>query len=201
MVDMACKLLFALLVPALVLAQQAGAGGFEKPLTSFPSKDINTWLLGVWEHKNEQGVTYRATVTPKTGDRFWVDVRQLGKTPAQTTSAQFEAWISRVGSTSFLTMRCLDGGGPVPPGEHAFVQYTLLYQDAVRVRIPQVDAAPGASSFQLRREIRRKLRDQTLFMEPGTDWERVSEVYWATGDEPQPYQPLRYPPEPQPEGQ
>jgi hypothetical protein len=197
---MARKSLFALLASVVVLAQ-SGADGFEKPLTQFPSKDLNTWLLGVWEHKDDKGVTYRATVTPKTGDRFWVNVQQLGKTPAQTKSAQFEAWISRVGSTSFLTLRCLDGVGPVAPGSHAFVQYTLLYQDAVRVRIPQMDASPTATGYQLRREVRRKIKDGTLFPDRGTDWERVSEVYWSKGDEPQPYQPLRYPPETDLEGQ
>lgn len=183
-----------------VSALPAVAQGYDHPLTSSPSKDLNTWLLGVWEHKTESGKSYRATVTPKTGDRYWMTFQEAGRSRAQGKTSQFEAWISRVGNLSLLTLRSLDGEGtlldgrgPVAAGRFAFVQYTLLDQENVRLRSPAIDASPETSGYRLRREVRQKSKNLTLFPDRGSDWTRISEVYWSRTDEPQPFQPLRYP--------
>ena len=55
---------------------------FEHPLTSGPSKDINSWLLGVWEGTDSKGRTYRARIVPITGDRYYVSFRSLGRKKA-----------------------------------------------------------------------------------------------------------------------
>jgi hypothetical protein len=90
-------------------------------------------------------------------------------------------------------MKCLESPGDLTPDTYVFVHYQVLDQLHVRMRIPQIDADPSASSYQLRKEVRAKLRDRTLYPDAGSDWQKVSEVYWATGDEPQPFQPLRFP--------
>ena len=51
---------------------------FEHPLTGGPSKDINSWLLGVWEANDKKGKTYRARVVPITGDRYFVSFPATG---------------------------------------------------------------------------------------------------------------------------
>lgn len=181
-------------LPALLGALVFLTGcGFENPLTGWPSKDLNTWLLGVWEHKNEKGESFRATVTPKTGDRYWVTVQKLGKAGKPARSMSFEGYISRVGRSNFLTLKCLEGGQEIAEGQYAFVHYQVLDQNGVRIRVPGLEAGPSATGYQLRKEIRAKVKAGTLYPDIGTDWRRISEVYWSTGDEPQPMQPLRFP--------
>lgn len=170
---------------------------FENPLTGGPSDDINTWLLGVWEYKDLKGKVYRAGVLPLTGDRYSVWFRALGKNPRETKEWQFEAWISRVGDTSFLTFKCLKSAGQVPEEAFVFGQYQVIDQNNVRMRPLQLDSAQDTSSFYLRREVRARLKDRSLLPEEGSLWTRISEVYWPRdGDGEQPFQPLRYPPGP-----
>ena len=178
-----------------VLAAVAFLAGcsFEHPLTKYPSSDLNTWLLGVWEHTGEKGEKYRAQVTPQTSDRYWIVVEKAGKTRAQTKTYRFSAHISRVGNSKFLTLECLEGAGDLPDGRFVFAHHQVLDQNHLRIRIPQLDSPPEASGYQLRKEIRRKLRDNSLYPDPGTVWNRTSEVYWAESDGLQPKQALRFP--------
>lgn len=169
---------------------------FEHPLTERPSKDINTWLLGVWEHKDPKtGRTYRAAFLPLTGDRYTVWVRELGKRPKDTKEWQFEGWISRVGNSQFLTLRCDQSGGKVPVGAYVFAHYTVISQNDVAIRQLQLDVAPETDSFHLRKEVRQKLKDKALYPNPPTLWTRISEVYWQEGGDPlsQPRTPLNFP--------
>lgn len=174
----------------------AMAGGnlclaFEKPLSAWPSKDINTWLLGVWETRNEkEQVVGKVTVLPRTGGTYWVNAERF---LPKKESARFVGWISRVGNASFLSLQCVDGPKDLPPGEYAFVHYQVLDQQTVRVRIPQLDSPPKASGYQLRKEMRARWKAGTLFPDAPTDWRRVSEVYWSGSEENQPFQPLRFP--------
>jgi hypothetical protein len=167
---------------------------YDHPLTDTPSKDINTWLLGVWEHTNDKGDLDRATVLPLTGARYTVWYESEPKSGPKK-QWRFEGWISRVGSAVFLTLRCDEGPGDIPQGSYVFLHYQLLNQNRIAIRQPQLDAAPDASSYQLRTDLRRKLKEKTLFKaEPAAIWKRVSEVYWdPNSQEPQPFQPLRFP--------
>lgn len=178
-----------------VLTLLGGGCSFENPLTSSPSKDINSWLLGVWEHKDEKGQSYRATVVPQSGDRYWVNVQTLGKSRTQKKSYQFDAHISRVGRSNFLTLKCISSSGNPVPGNYSFAHYQVLDQNHVRIRIPAIEAEPSASSYELRKEVRAKLKDNSLYPDQGSDWTRTSEVHWSGDDLPQPFQPLRYPEE------
>jgi len=184
---------FALLLFSALLA----GCYFDQPLTSGPSDDINTWLLGVWEYKDEKGKVYRAGVLPLTGDRYTVWFRSLGKSPKETKEWQFEAWTSRVGNSSFLSMKCLKSAGEVPVGGFVFAHYQVIDQQHVIMRPLQLDSAPDTTSYLLRSEVRVKLKEKTLLPESGAMWTRISEVHWPReGDAEQPFQPLRFPPGP-----
>ncbi len=170
---------------------------FDNPLSG-PSKDVNTWLLGVWEYKDLKAKkTYRAQVTPISDERYAVVLRELGKTPKETRKLwMFEGWISRVGGARFLNLQCKQSASKeIPVGANFFVHYQVVDQVDVIIRPLQLDSAPDATSIQLRQEVRSKQKQGTLLPQIGTEWLRVSEVYWNKEDpyELQPYQPLRYP--------
>lgn len=181
-------------VAVLFLALLLGGCFYDQPLTSFPSKDLNTWLLGVWEQREASGKVSRVTVTPLTGGKYTVYYQVVGKNKKDTKNWLFEGWISRVGSASFLTLRCEQSDGEIPVGSYAFVHYQVAQQNLVYIRPVQLEALSSASSYELRTEVRRRLKDQSLLSAPGSAWIRVSEVYWDPANPPvQPYQPLRYP--------
>ena len=166
------------------------ASAFVNPLTAWPSKDINTWLLGVWEHRNNEGkLVGRVTVLPRTGGTYWVNAERL---LPRKESARFQAWISRVGPASFLTLECVESTGSPAPGQYAFVHYQVLDQGQVRVRLPALTVPENASGYQLRKEVRVRWKAGDLFPEAASDWQRVSEVYWSGSPEEQPEQPLRF---------
>ncbi len=167
---------------------------YDHPLTETPSKDINTWLLGVWEHTNDKGDLDRATVLPLTGSRYTVWYESVPQSGPKK-KWRFEGWLSRVGPAVFLTLRCDEGPGDIPTGSYVFLQYQVLNQNRIAIRVPQLDAAPDATSYQLRTDLRRKLKEKTLYKaEPAAIWKRVSEVYWnPNSQEPQEFQPLRFP--------
>jgi len=180
---------------ALLLFSTLLAGcSFDHPLTDGPSDDINTWLLGVWEHTDDEGKIYRAAVIPLTGDRFTIWFRVLGKKPQATKEWQFEAWISRVGRSSFLSLQCKKSAGEVAEEAFVFAHYQLIDQNNLILRTLQLDSTPDTTSFKLRAEVRAKLKDKTLYPEKGSAWTRISEVYWDLGNNAeQPRQPLRFP--------
>jgi hypothetical protein len=170
---------------------------FDHPLTSAPSDDLNTWLLGVWESKDEKGRTLRAGVMPLTADRYTIWYRILGKRPQDTKEWRFEAWPSRVGNSTFLSLKCEKSAGDIPVGAFVFVHCQVLDQLHVITRPLQLDSGPSASSFELRKEVRAKLKDRTLLPEMGTVWTRIAEVYWRPGDEGEgSFEPTRFPPTP-----
>lgn len=181
---------FALLLFSVLLA----GCYFDHPLTTGPSADINTWLLGVWEHKDEKGKVFRAGVMPLTGDRYTIWFRALGKRPSDTKEWRFEAWHSRVGNSTFLTLKCEKSAGEVPVDAFVFAHAQVLDQTHVIMRPLQIDVGPEATSFELRKEVRAKLKDRALLPELGSTWTRIAEVYWRPSDEGEgSFQPIRFP--------
>lgn len=179
---------------AAVIAAVALAGCFfDQPLTSTPSKNINTWLLGVWESTGADGRVSRLMVTPIDNSHYAVELELAVKGRIQPQKYQFEAWQSRVGDTVFLTLKSLQSPGDIPAGAFGFVQVQLLNQNAARVRTLQLDSAPSASSYALRREVRQRLKDKTLYGDKVTDWTRVAEVFWSNDGQNPVFSPLRNP--------
>jgi len=180
--------LFALAAVALF----CGGCYFENPLTERPSKDINTWLLGVWEHKEADKQVSSVRVTPLTGDRFSVQASIAGTSPKAAKKYKFEGWISHVEDTSFLTLRCQQSPGDIPAGACIFVHTQLLDQNNVRVRWLQLDLPASASGFALRKEVRLRLKARSLYdAEKSSDWKRVEEVIWSKDGADTSFTPLR----------
>ena len=168
---------------------------FDHPLTGGPLKDVNSWLLGVWEHKDAKGRVYRARVVPVTGDRYFVSFQSGGRKARDKKVWEFEGWISRVAYSRFLSLKCNVSSGEVPEGGFVFVNYQVIDQNTVIIRPLQLDSPPETSSYELRAEVRHRLKEGSLMPEEGARWTRTSEVYWEpgyTGE--QPFQPLRFPP-------
>lgn len=179
---------------AAVLAAFALAGCFfDQPLTSTPSRGINTWLLGVWESKGADGRTSRLMVTPIDDSHYAVELALAVKGRGALQTYSFEAWNSRVGDTGFITLKCLQAPGDAAPGGYAFVQTQLLNQNAVRIRTLQLDSDRAATSFELRREVRQRLKERTLYGENVTTWTRVAEVFWSKDGQDPVFRPLRSP--------
>ncbi len=178
-----------------LLCTLLGGCYFDYPLTGEPSKDINSWLLGVWEHKDAKGRVYRARVVPVTGDRYFVSFQARGRKERDKKVWEFEGWISRVAYSRFLSLKCNVSSGEVPEGGFVFVNYQVIDQNTVIIRPLQLDSPPETSSYELRAEVRRRLKEGSLMPVEGARWTRISEVYWEpgyTGE--QPFQPLRFPP-------
>ena len=180
--------LFALVAAALF----CGGCHFENPLTAAPSKNLNTWLLGVWEHKAKDGQVSSVTVTPLTCDRFSVRASIAGNSPKAAKKYEFEGWISHVGDTSFLTLRCRQSPGDIPAGACVFVQAQMLDQNNVRVHGLHLESPASATSFELRKEVRQRLKDRSLYdTEKSSNWRRVEEVAWFPDGETPSFTPLR----------
>ena len=172
---------------------------FDHPLTGGPLKDVNSWLLGVWEHKDAKGRVYRARVVPLTGDRYFVSFQSAGRKTRDKKVWEFEGWISRIAYSRFLSLKCNVSSGDVPEGGFVFVNYQVIDQNTVIVRPLQLDSPSETLSYDLRAEVRHRLKEGSLMPVEGASWKRVSEVYWEpgyTGE--QPFQPLRFPSHPAP---
>lgn len=167
---------------------------FQHPLTKGPSDDLNTWLLGVWEHTTEKGKVYRLTSAPLAPDRYRIIFRELGRTPAQTKTWEFEAWPSRVGSATFLTLQCVSSAGEVPVGAYLFCHAQLINQTNVLLRSLQLDSPAETTSYKLRHEVRSRLKNNTLYAPNFTAWTKVGEVYWEKSGAEGTFTPIRNPP-------
>ena len=178
---------------ALILLPLLLAGcRFENPLTTNPSEDLNTWLLGEWELK-EKGSTSTAVVAPLSHDRYSVHVSVAPKGGSGKREYDFEAWSSRVGNSLFFTLRSLKNSANLPEGTHVFLHAQMIDQLTVRLRPLQLDSPENATGLELRKEIRSRLKEGTLYAEDSAkDWSRVAELYWTKEGETGLFKPLRY---------
>lgn len=184
-----------------IVAAMFFAGCYDHPLTSTPSKEINTWLLGVWEYTDKDGEVSQAIVTPMSHDKYAIQISYYPHNKKRRHSKarqidQYEAWASRVGDTTFLTLHCIKGSGnlfSMSPGNYLPIQIQLLDQNNLRVHGLALESPSSASSYDLRKEVRQKLKTRTLYSEKQTDWKRVAEVFWSTDGRNPVFTPLRNP--------
>lgn len=185
---------FSRWIPVFLFLLSSTGCYFDHPLTGGPSKDLNTWLLGVWESKDEKGRVSRVMVTPISADRYSVRLAVPGKKPREIKRYEFEAWPSKVGDTRFLTLLSLESPGDIPSGSYVFAQVQLLDQNHVRTRGLTLDSPPSATSYELRKEVRAKLKERSLYEgAPSVAWTRVEEVFWSTDGSDPAFKPLRNP--------
>jgi len=164
---------------------------FEKPLTSGPSESVNSWFLGEWKRTDKTGATSRALVTPADNDLYRVQITHSEK--GASAEYHFEAWASKVGDSTFLTLRNLRATAKVPMGAFVFLQPQMLKQNRIRLRSLHLTAPSTATSKELRAEIRARLKDGTLYgNEESCDWQRTAEVYLQKDGSTGVFTPLRY---------
>jgi hypothetical protein len=176
-----------LLVPMLLVGCY-----FENPLTSSGSENINTWFLGEWEHRDKGGAVSRAIVTPAANDLYRVQVSIATKGGGRR-EYDFEAWASDVGNSVFLTFQSLRNSQNLPQGAFIFAHPQMLDQNTIRLRPLQLDSPTNAKSMALRKEVRARLKEGTLYpMNGAQDWKRVGEVYWTRDGDTGAFKPIRY---------
>lgn len=165
---------------------------FQNPLTPVGSESLNSWFLGEWRHKDRKGVVTRAVVSPISGDLYRVQATQGSR------QYEFEMWSSRVGNSVFLTLRSLRDSPNLPAGACLFVHPQMLEQNLIRIRPLRLDSPGDSTGFRLRKEVRARLRDGSLYAEGDfSDWQRIGEVWWGRDGQAGVFEPLRYtPPEP-----
>jgi len=177
---------FFLLLPLLLLA----GCFYEKPLTATPSEAINTWFLGEWQHKEKDGGVSRAVVTPAGHDFYRIQVTLVGKGGG---TYDFEAWASRVDNSTFLTLQSLHQTSKLPDKAFVFIHPQMIDQNRVRIRGLDLEAAQNSESIDLRKVVRTRLAEGTLYSEAKTqDWVRVAEVYRDRDGVTGLFTPLRY---------
>jgi hypothetical protein len=153
---------------------------------------LNTWLLGEWELK-EKGSTSTAVVAPLSHDRYSVHVSVAPKGGSGKREYDFEAWSSRVGNSLFFTLRSLKNSANLPEGAYVFLHAQMIDQVTVRLRPLQLDSPESATGLELRKEVRSRLKQGTLYAEDSAkDWNRVAEIYWTKEGETGLFKPLRY---------
>jgi hypothetical protein len=142
-----------------------------------PTRSNNTWLLGVWETPKEEGKgVFRAVVTPVSSDRFLIFLEDRDAQGKVLQSASSEAWISRVGDAYLVTCKSPD---PAQAGRYLVFGYQLLDPLNVRVReLTLPEGATEATSFQLRKAIRRGYKDATIFRGEDQVWQKTGEIFW-----------------------
>ena len=118
----------------LLLPLMLGGCRFENPLTTSPSEDLNTWLLGEWQLKEKGGMS-TAVVAPVSGDRYSVHLSLAPKGGGGRRDYDFEAWASRVGNSVFFTLRNLKNSANLPEGAHVFLHAQMIDQGTVRLKM------------------------------------------------------------------
>lgn len=158
-----------------------------------PTRANNTWLLGVWEApRAEGGGVFRAVVTPKSGNRSLLFLEERDAEGRVIKSASFESWITKVGQATLIAAKCLDGE---KAGRYVVFGYQLLDPLNVRIRALNLPAeAFEATSFTLRKAIRRAFKDGTLFQGDDLIWKKTGEIYWNPEGNPEAdtFTPPRY---------
>jgi hypothetical protein len=166
-----------------------GLGGCltDSPLTSSASTNIDTRLLGVFEYDSGGGrkkdggdeasekEILRVAVLPRSEDEYLIYYRDESKKPVETL--EFIGWISRVDENYYLAIKDVTGGSSTF-GKFSFMKFTWRWPGNIILHAPDQAGLEHASSFQLRKAVRQKLRDDTLFPYEGTYWNKIARVWW-----------------------
>ncbi|MCX7713038.1 MAG: hypothetical protein N2035_05160 [Chthoniobacterales bacterium] len=137
-----------------------------------PSRNINTWLLGRWEYKTQDGKTLTATLEPSSSSRYRLKIEERDSRGRVGEPKQHRAWISRIGGVKFLTVE-LTQANEKP--KYLLLAYQLLSPNRLRVIVVNVEHK-NKSSYSLRKAIRAAIRKGTLFSETGMVWQKTGEI-------------------------
>ncbi len=186
------RILRTILAVVISAGALLGLGGCltDSPLTQDASTNIDTRLLGVFEHDGSSGDSRRArgeaedsdkkellrvAVLPRNENEYLIYYRDESKKPIETL--QFVGWISRVDQKYYLTLEDVTEGSSTL-GKFSFMKFTWRWPGNIILHAPDQAGLEGATSFQLRQAVREKLKDGTLFPYEGTYWTRIARVWW-----------------------
>ncbi len=179
----------ALLLLAL-LTLSLGGCLFDHPLTEVSSTNIDTRLLGVFEFEQNKTSTsgsaqttgaadiviHRVAVLPLDNSRYVIYYRDFSKKPAQVL--KYTGWISRVDDAYYLTFRDENPGTP-SQGKYGFFLFQWEYPGDIRLFTPDLSGLDVAtSSFRIRQEVRKRLREGTLLPYDPTSWKKIARIWW-----------------------
>jgi hypothetical protein len=173
---------FAVLLVGLML----GGCLYDAPLSEFPSTNIDTRLLGIFEYnepvkKTADGVevistrVHRVAVVRQDVNRYTILYRNVTDAPKKIL--RFTGWISRVDTKYYLTIRDDTDGAPTF-GKFGFVRYQWTWPSSIIISAPSISPEEATSPFKLRQAVRAKLKQDALFPFEPILWERVERTWW-----------------------
>lgn len=173
---------------AVVILPLAGCL-YDSPLTAQASTNLDTRLLGVFEYKQSptapddatgddrpKFIIHRVALIPRTEDTYWIFYRNFGETPAKTL--RFIGWISRVDQKYYLSIQD-DTAGSATFGKFSFVKFDWSFPGNFTVSSPNMqDLENVATPFEMRKGLRARLAEGTLFPYEATPWDKIARIYW-----------------------
>ncbi len=176
---------------ALMIVLPLCLGGclFDHPLTGLSSTNIDTRLLGVFEFKeadknklakkpvdpaDDHSIIHRVAVLPLGANRYVIYYRDFSKKPAKVD--KYIGWISRVGSSYYLTFQD-DTEGSSTFGKYGFFGFEWEFPGNISLYAPDLNGLESASSYRLRAEVRKKRKTGTLFPYEATYWKKIARVW------------------------
>jgi len=159
---------------------------YEHPVTPYPSTNIDTRLLGVFQHNEAvkkivdnvevQSIReHRVAIVRQDVNRYTILYKNVTDSPK--TVLRFTGWISRVDTEYYLSFRDDDEKSKTF-GKFGFVRFKWTWPSDMVISAPSVDPASITSSFALRQLIRKSLKDDTLFPFEPTLWTRIARIWW-----------------------
>jgi hypothetical protein len=202
----------------LLVLVPLGLGGclFDHPLTNpenLTSPNLDSRFTGVFEFREPKDKTkekekskkadkkkdkdepidnpddyniQRMAVLPVSANHYVIYYRDFSKKPTQTH--KFLGWISRVDQDYYISFQDETDGSP-SRGKYGFFKFVWEFPGDFRLYAPDAKEFEGAtSSYQMRRLLRAKLRNNTAFPYEATEWKKIARIWWN---------PLEKPAEPQ----
>jgi len=177
---------FARTAALFVLAALLSGCLYEHPVTPLPSTNLDTRLLGVFQHDETvktkvDGVevqsirVHRVAIVRQDVNRYTILYKNVTDAPKKVL--RFTGWISRVDTDYYLTFRDDDKDSKTF-GKFGFVRYKWTWPSDMVISAPSVDPEAVTSSFAFRELIRKSRKEGTLFPFEPTFWNRIARVWW-----------------------
>jgi hypothetical protein len=184
------------LLAALTIAMSQSGCLYDSPLTSAPSTNIDTRLLGVFEFdenyderssrkrgeeageeeaREEKRKVMRVAILPLDEDHYRILYRDLSKKPLRTL--EFRGWISRVDEDYYLTLEDTTEGSPTF-GKYAWVKFGWRWPGDFYVSTPDIAGFENVTPYEMRKAVRLKRNGGTLFPFASTYWRKLDRIWW-----------------------
>jgi len=159
---------------------------FEHPLTPYPSTNLDTRLLGIFQYNETVRAqvdgaevvsqrVHRVAVVRQDDSKYTILYKNVTDAPGKIL--RFTGWISRVDTNYYLTFRDDDDSSKTF-GKFGFVRYDWTWPSSIVISTPAIEPESVVSPFALRQMVRGMLKEGTLFPFESTLWEQIARVWW-----------------------